>query len=93
MRPPTSAERGLDTAVVAPPPSDSDSEAEAASGGVAFNRLVIGRCRQHRIDLRLVRGSIADGDSRACVLALFKDVTPTGPAHYAAYDFRLKVTA
>lgn len=42
--------------------------------------VVIGRRRQHRLDIELVNGSIADVDVRACVLGIFQNVTPSGPA-------------
>lgn len=42
--------------------------------------VVVGRRRQHRLNLELVNGSLFDVDVRALVLGLFQNVTPTGPA-------------
>ena len=52
-----------------------------------FDRVVVGRRRQHRIDLRLALGSITEVDTRALVLGIFRNVTPSGPAQ--ALDRRL----
>jgi pimeloyl-ACP methyl ester carboxylesterase len=52
-----------------------------------FSRVVVGRQRQHRIDIRLALGSITEVDSAAYVLGMFRDVDPSGPA--AALDERL----
>ena len=56
--------------------------ATAAVSGFSheFSHLVVSRRRQHRIDIRLAFGSIADVDSRAYVLGIFRDVEPSGPA-------------
>jgi CHAT domain-containing protein len=70
---------------------------EAAPAGVAaaqtgyrheFQRVVVGRRRQHRIDLRFALGSITEVDSRALALGIFRDVAPTGAAR--ALDKRLE---
>jgi hypothetical protein len=53
-----------------------------------FDQIVIGRRRQHRLDLRLVCGNITDVDSRAWVLGIFRDVTPSGAAR--AIDARIE---
>lgn len=50
--------------------------------------LVIERRRQHRVDLRLVRGNITDVEARACVLGVFDGVPPSGAA--AAVNARLQ---
>jgi hypothetical protein len=42
--------------------------------------VVVGRRRQHRVDLELVSGSITDVDVRAVVLGVFQNVRPTGPS-------------
>jgi pimeloyl-ACP methyl ester carboxylesterase len=55
--------------------------------GHEFDRIVVGRRRQHRIDLRLSLGSITEVDARAVVLGVFRNVTPSGPAQ--ALDQRL----
>lgn len=52
-----------------------------------FERVVVGRRRQHRIDLRFALGSITEADTRAIVLGIFRDVKPSGAA--AAIDERL----
>jgi CHAT domain-containing protein/pimeloyl-ACP methyl ester carboxylesterase len=53
-----------------------------------FERVVVGRRRQHRIDLRFALGSITEADTRALVLGIFRDVKPGGAA--AALDERLE---
>ncbi|HVR95185.1 MAG TPA: CHAT domain-containing protein [Thermoanaerobaculia bacterium] len=53
-----------------------------------FERVVVGRRRQHRIDLRFALGSITEADTRAIVLGIFRDVKPSGAA--AAIDDRLE---
>ena len=45
-----------------------------------FQRIVIGRRYQHRLEIRLAYGSITDVDARAYVLGMFRDVTPAGAA-------------
>jgi CHAT domain-containing protein len=55
--------------------------------GHPFDRVVVGRRRQHRIDLRFALGSITEADARAVALGVFRDVVPSGPAH--ALDQRL----
>lgn len=57
--------------------------AQAAS----LDRVVVGRCREHRLDLRLALGSITEADAKAYVLGVFRDVAPSGPA--LALDARL----
>lgn len=52
-----------------------------------LHRVVIGRRRQRRLDIRLALGSITEANSRAYVLGTFSDVTPTGAAQ--AVDARL----
>jgi pimeloyl-ACP methyl ester carboxylesterase len=52
-----------------------------------FDRVVVGRRRQHRLDLRFAYGSITEVDSRAIVLGIFRDVTPSGAA--SALDARV----
>ena len=63
--------------------------AEPASpiGGDRRSPVVVGRGHQRRLDLTLVRGSIADVSTRALVLSLFANVNPTGAAR--AVDERL----
>jgi CHAT domain-containing protein/pimeloyl-ACP methyl ester carboxylesterase len=48
--------------------------------GHQFDHVVVGRRRQHRVDVRLARGSITDVDARAYVIGVFEDVTPSGAA-------------
>jgi CHAT domain-containing protein/pimeloyl-ACP methyl ester carboxylesterase len=45
-----------------------------------FDRIVVGRRRQHRIDLRFAFGSITEADTRALAVGIFKDVAPSGAA-------------
>ncbi|MFT5324647.1 MAG: pimeloyl-ACP methyl ester carboxylesterase [Planctomycetaceae bacterium] len=49
--------------------------------------IVIGRRRQHRIDVFLAQGDVTQVGSRAVVLGLFNDVDPAGAA--LAFDKRL----
>ena len=52
-----------------------------------FDSLVVGRRRQHRIEIRLAHGDITQVNARALVLGLFREVTPAGPAQ--AIDGRM----
>jgi len=52
-----------------------------------FDRVVVGRRRQHRIDLRFAFGSITEADTRALAVGVFRDVAPSGAA--GALDRRL----
>ncbi|MCY1032051.1 alpha/beta fold hydrolase [Corallococcus sp. BB11-1] len=52
-----------------------------------FERVVVGRRRQHRLDLRIALGSITEVDARALSVGIFRDVVPAGPAK--ALDARL----
>ena len=53
-----------------------------------FDRIVVSRRRQHRIDLRFALGSITEVDARAIALGVFRGVTPTGAA--SAVDRRMQ---
>jgi pimeloyl-ACP methyl ester carboxylesterase len=53
----------------------------------AFDQVVVGRRRQHRIDLRFAYGSITEVDTRAIALGLYRGVTPDGAA--SALDRRM----
>jgi pimeloyl-ACP methyl ester carboxylesterase len=46
----------------------------------SFQGLVVGRRTQRVLEIRLAQGSIADLDTRAYVLGIFRNVAPTGPA-------------
>jgi pimeloyl-ACP methyl ester carboxylesterase len=52
-----------------------------------FDSLVVGRRRQHRLDICLAQGDITQANARAIVLGLFREVTPTGAAR--AIDNRM----
>jgi pimeloyl-ACP methyl ester carboxylesterase len=52
-----------------------------------FDGIVVGRRRQHRLDIVLAQGDITDIDTRAIVLGLFREVTPGGAAQ--AVDERM----
>ncbi len=52
-----------------------------------FDHVVVGRRRQHRIDLRFAFGSITEADTRALAVGVFRDVAPSGAAR--AIDERL----
>ena len=45
-----------------------------------LDQVVVSRRRQHSLEIRLARGSIAEVDTRALVLGLFRDVAPAGAA-------------
>ena len=75
-------------------PAPSESEAGWESGPTTevgyrhpFQQIVVGRRRQHRIDLRFALGSITDVNVRAVALGLFRGVTPSGAA--SALDARM----
>jgi hypothetical protein len=55
--------------------------------GLNLNRVVVGRQRHHRMDLRLALGSITEAESQAYVLGIFRDVRPAGAA--SALDVRM----
>ncbi len=69
------------------PPSAAKPYGQPRSYAHEFNRLVVGRRRQQRLDIRLALGSITEVDSDAYVLGLFKDVEPAGASK--ALDRRL----
>lgn len=57
--------------------------ADALSSDAApWNRLVVGRARQHRLDIQIAQCSITQVSARAYVLGLFREVNPTGAAAY-----------
>ena len=57
------------------------ADAVPAEGmGHALEDVVVGRRRQHRLEVRLARGSITQVEARAYVLGIFKDVEPRGAA-------------
>ena len=79
--------RSLIEELAAPPvasagaPGGAGVEAPSPGGyGHEFAQVVVGRRRQHRIDIRLAHGSIDQVDSRAYVLGMFRDVDPAGAA-------------
>jgi hypothetical protein len=76
-------------AEVAAPGVPAAAAAAAAVGAyeAPLDQVVVGRRRQHRIDLKLARGSIAEVNADAVVLGVFRDVTPQGAAR--AMDERL----
>lgn len=74
-------------AVVSPPGAAGPTMVATVGYSHPFDRVVVGRRRQHRIDLRLVHGSITEADSRALAVGIFRDVTPSGAAR--ALDERL----
>ncbi|MGE5239324.1 MAG: alpha/beta fold hydrolase [Chloroflexota bacterium] len=53
----------------------------------SFQSVVVGRRRQHRIEIRIAFGDIRETDAEALVLGIFRNVAPTGPAR--ALDDRL----
>lgn len=75
---PSAGELPRPEASFAPPPE------EALVGGRGyehrFDRVVVGRRRQHRLDLRFAFGSITEVTARAIGLGIFRDVSPGGAA-------------
>jgi len=72
------------------PPVAAPGRPQPAVGpgfGHAFENVVVGRRRQHRIELTFAFGSITEASVRAIALGAFSEVTPTGAA--AALDRRL----
>src|SRR5690606_14034471 len=75
--------------------SDSESPVPAAAAGPGapghllqrMDGVVIGRRRQHRIDLRLALGDVADVGTQALVIGIYRSVAPSGAAK--ALDARL----
>lgn len=61
-------------------PGERFGASTPAGYGHEFSHVVVGRRRQHRIDIRLAHGSIDQVDSRAYVLGMFRDVDPAGAA-------------
>jgi pimeloyl-ACP methyl ester carboxylesterase len=79
-----------DTAAAAPVAGATSTEAASpleAGYRHAFEHIVVGRRRQHRIDLHFALGSITEVSARALALGVFRGVTPTGAA--AALDRRM----
>ncbi|MCG8583395.1 MAG: hypothetical protein MI757_01620, partial [Pirellulales bacterium] len=68
----------------APPTATTGTAPVAVRTGesqtISSEPIIVGRRRQHRIDLRLARGNIVDVDARAIVVGLFDGVPPAGPA-------------
>jgi CHAT domain-containing protein/pimeloyl-ACP methyl ester carboxylesterase len=60
---------------------------EAGTSELSSEPIVIGRKRQHRIDLFMAHGDVTQVDTRAVVLGLFNDVAPSGAA--LAFDRQL----
>ncbi|MBN1626984.1 MAG: alpha/beta fold hydrolase [Deltaproteobacteria bacterium] len=78
------------------PETHEDEQAPGTGGAEAFQKedrtpsfrnIVVGRRRQHRIEVRLALGDIRETDAEALVLGVFNNVAPTGPAR--ALDERL----
>ncbi len=72
---------------VAAPASKDEPTPAVSSPVVSVKGVVVGRRLQRRLDLRLARGSITEANSKAYVLGVFRDVTPTGAAQ--AIDLRV----
>ena len=94
---PRSELRHILDSVAAPDARDAITPVVAAPAGITtdtlpgfahrFDRVVVGRRRQHRIDLRFALGSITEADTRAVAVGIFRDVAPAGAA--SALDARL----
>jgi len=65
---------------LASPEARESPDGPAHTDVPSFDFVVVGRRRQHRIDIQLALGSITEVDSRACVLGAFRDVAPSGAA-------------
>lgn len=84
--------RNLLSDVVAPMSAATAARApairtQARTSEISQEPIVIGRRRQHRIDVFLAQGDVTQVGSRAVVLGLFNDVDPAGAA--LAFDERL----
>ncbi len=71
-------------------PATGGAEAAAQEADLAqrFDRLVIGRRRQHRMDLRLALGDVGDVNAQALMIGIYRSVAPSGAAK--AIDARLE---
>jgi pimeloyl-ACP methyl ester carboxylesterase len=56
------------------------ADAAVAVAEVPWKRVVVGRARQHRLDLQIGNCSITQVSARAYVLGLFREVAPSGAA-------------
>jgi CHAT domain-containing protein/pimeloyl-ACP methyl ester carboxylesterase len=73
---------------LASPDARDDTVSSAPSGATStggvpagvLDQVVVGRRRQHRIDLKLALGGIADVEADAYLLGMFRDVAPSGAA-------------
>jgi pimeloyl-ACP methyl ester carboxylesterase len=52
----------------------------AAAEPILSEQVVVGRRRQHRLEVTIALGSIADAEASAYVLGLFRNVAPSGAA-------------
>ncbi len=62
------------------PSARDEVTAEAEPSAPPLERVIVGRRRQHRIDVRLALGSITEVDARAYVAGMFANVAPGGAA-------------
>jgi hypothetical protein len=69
------------------PMGAAETAAPEADLAQRFDRLVIGRRRQHRMDLRLALGDVGDVNTQALVIGIYRSVAPSGAAK--AIDARL----
>jgi len=60
--------------------STPEKEQHLSSETTPWKNLVVGRARQHRLDIQIANCSITQVSARAYVLGLFREVTPTGAA-------------
>jgi pimeloyl-ACP methyl ester carboxylesterase len=72
---------------VAAPASKEEQLPAITSPVTSVKGVVVGRRLQRRLDLRLAHGSITEANSKAYVVGIFRDVTPTGAAQ--AIDLRM----
>lgn len=78
---------GASDAPQAPPSGPVRVAGDLTAAHAPWNRMVVGRARQHRIDIQIANCNIAQVSARAYVLGLFREVTPSGAAAYV--DSRL----
>ncbi|MFN7960312.1 MAG: CHAT domain-containing protein [Thermoanaerobaculia bacterium] len=71
-------------------PGEPHPGAGAGSFEHTLDQVVVGRRRQHRLDVQLALGSITEADTRAVALGIFRGVDPTGAAR--ALDERMRGT-
>jgi hypothetical protein len=71
-------------------PMSATAGVASAAGGefeYHFDSIVVGRRRSHRLDIRIALGDICEVDTKALVVGIYREVSPSGAAR--ALDNRL----